>query len=109
MKTPLQHKLYTYLAAFETEHGCSPSYEQMARAIGLKSKSGIHRLVCSLEERGFVRRLPRHARAITTRPAPPPALPCCPRCGYVAEDFTIEQERSVVEGEIVPDAIEMTK
>ena len=44
--------------------GISPSFEEMKEALGLKSKSGIHRLISALEERGFLRRLPNRARAL---------------------------------------------
>ena len=44
--------------------GIPPSFDEMKEAIGLKSKSGVHRLISSLEERGFIRRLPHKARAI---------------------------------------------
>ena len=44
--------------------GVSPSYEEMKRSLNLKSKSGIHRLITALEERGFIRRLPHKARAL---------------------------------------------
>jgi len=45
-------------------HGVSPSFDEMKEALGLKSKSGIHRLITGLEERGFLRRLPHRARAL---------------------------------------------
>lgn len=44
--------------------GVSPSYEEMKHSLNLKSKSGIHRLITALEERGFIRRLPHKARAL---------------------------------------------
>ena len=44
--------------------GVSPSYEEMKHSLNLKSKSGIHRLISALEERGFIRRLPHKARAL---------------------------------------------
>ncbi|HSR56482.1 MAG TPA: transcriptional repressor LexA, partial [Alphaproteobacteria bacterium] len=46
------------------QNGVSPSFDEMKDALGLKSKSGIHRLITGLEERGFVRRLPHRARAL---------------------------------------------
>ena len=45
-------------------HGVSPSFDEMKEALGLKSKSGIHRLITGLEEREFIRRLPHRARAL---------------------------------------------
>ncbi|MGN0903776.1 MAG: transcriptional repressor LexA [Alphaproteobacteria bacterium] len=63
----LTKKQYELLMLIETrlrEDGVSPSFEEMKEAIGLKSKSGIHRLISALEERGFIRRLPNRARAL---------------------------------------------
>lgn len=62
MLTRKQKELYDYLVWYEP-NGC-PSYREMALALGLKSKSGIHRLVLGLEERGYIRRLPHRQRAI---------------------------------------------
>ena len=46
------------------ETGCSPSFEEMKNAVGLKSKSGIHALIAALEERNFIKKLPHKARAL---------------------------------------------
>lgn len=62
--TPEQSRLLAYIAEFCEREGHAPSYEQMARALGLASKSGVHRLVVSLHELGAIRRIPNHARAI---------------------------------------------
>lgn len=62
--TPEQARLLAYIAEFSEREGHSPSYEQMKRAMGLVSKSGINRLVVALEERGAIVRLPNYARAI---------------------------------------------
>lgn len=62
--TPRQLDLLEYLREFITREGHSPSFEQMLSAVDLKSKSGIHRLVDCLEERGYIRRLHNRARAI---------------------------------------------
>jgi len=64
MLTPKQHKLLVYIDDFIKLHGHSPSFEEMKQAVGLKSKSGIHVLLHSLEERGFIRKLPHKARAL---------------------------------------------
>lgn len=64
MLTRKQHELLTYLQKYLGDHGVSPSFDEMRDALGLKSKSGIHRLITGLEERGFIRRLPHRARAI---------------------------------------------
>lgn len=64
MLTPKQHKLLVFIDEFIKENGHSPSFEEMKNAVGLKSKSGIHVLINSLEERGFIRKLPHKARAL---------------------------------------------
>jgi len=64
MLTKKQHELLTFLNGRLKETGVSPSYDEMKDALGLKSKSGIHRLITGLEERGFIRRLPHRARAL---------------------------------------------
>jgi repressor LexA len=64
MLTRKQHELVLYLHRFLQDHGVSPSFEEMKEALGLRSKSGIHRLITGLVERGFIRRLPHRARAI---------------------------------------------
>lgn len=64
MLTPKQHKLLVFIDEFIKANGHSPSFEEMKNAVGLKSKSGIHVLINSLEERGFIRKLPHKARAL---------------------------------------------
>jgi repressor LexA len=64
MLTRKQHELLTYIHAHLGENGVSPSFEEMKEALDLKSKSGVHRLISALEERGFIRRLPNRARAL---------------------------------------------
>ena len=64
MLTRKQHELLTFIAAHCTETGTAPSFEEMKEALHLKSKSGIHRLVTALEERGFIRRHAHRARAV---------------------------------------------
>jgi repressor LexA len=64
MLTRKQHELLVYINRRLSEGGVSPSFEEMKDALGLKSKSGIHRLISGLEERGFIRRLPHRARAL---------------------------------------------
>jgi len=64
MLTRKQHELLLFLQSRLGQHGVSPSFDEMKDALGLKSKSGIHRLISGLEERGFIRRLPHRARAI---------------------------------------------
>ena len=64
MLTEKQHELLKYIYQRVTENGISPSYDEMKLAVNLHSKSGIHRLVNALEERGYIRRLPNRARAL---------------------------------------------
>jgi repressor LexA len=64
MLTRKQYELLIFINRRLGEGGVSPSFEEMKEALGLKSKSGIHRLISGLEERGFIRRLPHRARAL---------------------------------------------
>jgi len=64
MLTKKQQQLLSFIDKRVSETGVSPSFEEMKDALGLKSKSGIHRLITALEERGFIRRLPHRARAL---------------------------------------------
>ena len=64
MLTRKQHELITFIQNKLEESGISPSFEEMKEALDLKSKSGVHRLISALEERGFIRRLPNRARAL---------------------------------------------
>ena len=57
MLTKKQKELYDYLKNYISSNEISPSFEEMKSAVNLKSKSGIHRLITSLEERGFIKRL----------------------------------------------------
>ena len=58
MLTRKQYQLLTFIHQTLRDTGISPSYDEMKEALGLKSKSGIHRLITGLEERGSIRRLP---------------------------------------------------
>ena len=64
MLTKKQHSLLLLIHDQLKENGIAPSFEEMKVALELKSKSGIHRLINALEERGFIRRLANRARAI---------------------------------------------
>ena len=64
MLTRKQHELLLYIEKHLSESGVSPSFEEMKDALDLKSKSGVHRLISALEERGFIRRLANRARAL---------------------------------------------
>ncbi|GMM94418.1 transcriptional repressor LexA [Qipengyuania sp. MTN3-11] len=64
MLTAKQHELIRFIQTRLEATGISPSFEEMKEALDLKSKSGVHRLISALEERGFIRRLPNRARAL---------------------------------------------
>lgn len=64
MLTRKQHDLLLFVHERLKESGIPPSFDEMKDALDLKSKSGIHRLITALEERGFIRRLPNRARAL---------------------------------------------
>lgn len=64
MLTHKQHQLLTFIDYRLSKTGVPPSFDEMKTAVGLQSKSGIHRLIIALEERGFIRRLPHKARAL---------------------------------------------
>ena len=64
MLTAKQRELLLFIDARLKEGGISPSFDEMREALDLKSKSGVHRLISALEERGFIRRLPNRARAL---------------------------------------------
>lgn len=113
MLTAKQHELLLFINGRLQETGVSPSFEEMKLALGLKSKSGVHRLIGALEERRFLRRLPNRARALevlrlpedadvstpaiarpgTNRKAPSAALPgafTVPLVGRIAAGLPIE-------------------
>ncbi|HEY0595161.1 transcriptional repressor LexA [Sphingopyxis sp.] len=75
MLTAKQHELLHFIQQKLDASGISPSFEEMKEALGLKSKSGIHRLISALEERGFLRRLPNRARALEVIKVPEAATP----------------------------------
>ena len=64
MLTEKQHQLLSFLIEHQAEHDISPSFDEMREAVGLASKSGIHRLISGLQERGYIRKLANRARAI---------------------------------------------
>jgi repressor LexA len=84
--TGKQHELLVFIDARIRKDGVSPSFEEMREAVGLSSKSGIHRLLTALEERGFVRRLANRARAMEVLKPPIPgqkAVPAAANDGVV--------------------------
>lgn len=70
MLTRKQHELICFIQDRLADTGVSPSFEEMKDALDLKSKSGVHRLISALEERGYLRRLPNRARALEVLKAP---------------------------------------
>ncbi len=118
MLTRKQHELLLFIHARLGRGGVSPSFDEMKEALGLKSKSGIHRLITGLEERGFIRRLPHRARALevirlpdgiavepcaaapaATEPAPVSAVaaPCAPAAPPARPRF----QPNVIKGDFV--------
>jgi len=78
MLTRKQHELIRFIQVRLEETGVSPSFEEMKEALDLKSKSGVHRLISALEERGFIRRLPNRARALEVLRQPEDVTPAAP-------------------------------
>jgi repressor LexA len=79
MLTRKQHELLMFINERLKESGIPPSFDEMKDALDLRSKSGIHRLIKALEERGFIRRLPNRARAIEVVRLPESTTPATPR------------------------------
>lgn len=75
MLTVKQHQLIQFIQKRLDDTGVSPSFEEMKEALDLKSKSGVHRLISALEERGFIRRLPNRARALEVIRQPKDSTP----------------------------------
>jgi repressor LexA len=100
MLTKKQYELLLFINKRLNEQGVSPSFDEMKEALALRSKSGIHRLITGLEERGFIRRLPHRARALEVMRLPenlapaaapaaarPPATPAGFRPNVIQGDF----------------------
>ena len=75
MLTRKQYELLRFISERLKESGVPPSFDEMKDALDLRSKSGIHRLITALEERGFIRRLPNRARALEVVRMPESAIP----------------------------------
>ncbi|MFC3678244.1 transcriptional repressor LexA [Ferrovibrio xuzhouensis] len=93
MLTRKQHDLLLYIHDKLETTGVSPSFEEMKEAMKLKSKSGIHRLVTGLEERGFIRRLAHRARALEVLRLPDSAVPIRGGVGAVAQRSATPRNR----------------
>lgn len=79
MLTRKQHELLMFINERLKETGVAPSFDEMKEALNLRSKSGIHRLITALEERGFIRRLAHRARALEVMKLPEAAAPSLSR------------------------------
>jgi repressor LexA len=75
MLTAKQRELLIFIQQRLGDSGISPSFDEMREALDLKSKSGVHRLISALEERGFIRRLPNRARALEVVKVPEASTP----------------------------------
>jgi len=75
MLTAKQRELLLFIDQRLKQGGISPSFDEMREALDLKSKSGVHRLISALEERGFIRRLPNRARALEVVKVPETEMP----------------------------------
>ncbi|AMN42355.1 transcriptional repressor LexA [Rhodoplanes sp. Z2-YC6860] len=91
MLTRKQFELLRFIHERLKEAGVPPSFDEMKDALDLRSKSGIHRLITALEERGFIRRLPNRARAIEVIKLPEPVSQGVGRRGFTP---------SVIEGNL---------
>ena len=83
MLTKKQHELLLFINKRLGDSGICPSFDEMKEALGLKSKSGVHRLITGLEERGFIRRLAHRARALEVARLPenlPPSAAAANGC-----------------------------
>lgn len=96
MLTRKQYELLMFIDESLKNNGVSPSFDEMKAALGLKSKSGIHRLITGLEERGFIRRLAHRARALEVLKLPENAMPAKPA---THDRVTTSFKPKVIEGE----------
>jgi len=102
MLTRKQHELLLFIHGCIRETGVSPSFDEMKEALDLKSKSGIHRLITALEERGFIKRLAHRARALEIIRLPESAVPG----GGLVHTRTKGFSPSVIEGSLGKGGIE---
>jgi repressor LexA len=104
MLTAKQRELLLFINQRINATGVSPSFDEMKDALRLKSKSGIHRLVSGLEERGFIRRLPHRARALEVVKLPEEsAVPAGDRSGFSATVIHGDFRTSLPGAPVAPD------
>ncbi|WP_133365417.1 transcriptional repressor LexA [Qipengyuania sediminis] len=104
MLTAKQHELIRFIQHKLEETGISPSFEEMKEALDLRSKSGVHRLISALEERGFIRRLPNRARALEVLKGPEASF-ASPRNVRAANDAAPRSNRAM--GPAANDIVEL--
>lgn len=104
MLTAKQRELLQFITVRLEDSGISPSFEEMKEALDLKSKSGVHRLISALEERGFIRRLPNRARALEVIRQPEDSV-AAPRAR--ANDNVVPLRRSEPAREPANDIVEL--
>ena len=98
--TRKQQNLLDYIGYYLSESGgVAPSFEEMKDALDLKSKSGVHRLISALEERGFIRRLPNRARALEVIGEPLESADASGLAAYSSASLVRELERRMEERE----------
>lgn len=103
MLTKKQHELLLYINKRLSEDGVSPSFDEMKEALNLASKSGVHRLVSALEERGFIRRLAHRARALEVLKLPQTGAPTpAPASNVVKAPFRAPSQQESSQGVEVP-------
>ncbi len=104
MLTRKQHELLMFIQERLKESGIPPSFDEMKDALDLKSKSGIHRLIKALEERGFIRRLPNRARALEVIRMPESAAAASGSRGFGFSPAVIEGDLGRIHASTMPDA-----
>jgi repressor LexA len=102
MLTRKQHELLVYIDQFIRKTGCSPSFEEMKEALQLRSKSGIHRLISALEERGFLLRRHHRARALEVIRVPNDAANAAAAEPARAEAQAASFTPNVIRGDFTP-------
>jgi repressor LexA len=102
MLTAKQKELLLYIHERIKETGVSPSFDEMKEALDLASKSGIHRLITALEERGFLRRLAHRARALEVLKLPDSATPAAPPRGRTNFRPSVVSANGQESGDTIP-------